>query len=85
MSEPKWIQFIESAKVAGRKTSVYSVINKESKVFLGLVTWYGPFRCYSFIPASGMVFERTCLSDIVKFIDGLMMKRKIEKQNAAQP
>lgn len=84
MSDAKWIDFIKMPEVKGRKTDVFTVINKESITDLGLISWYGHWRCYVFFPADGIVFERTCLLDIVKFIDRLMLNRKIEKQNSKQ-
>lgn len=80
--EYKWI--VLSAVVNTGKTIVYNCSNKENRVLLGQVKWYGAFRKYSFFPEPNMVFESQCMRDIVSFMDQLMLERKIAKQNSNQ-
>lgn len=77
----KWINFEILKRPTGRKTDVYQVVTKDGKSLLGMVTWYAPWRCYSFQPNSRCTFEHQCLKDIAAFLDRKMMERKIEKQN----
>ncbi len=37
--------------------------------FLGRISWYGQWRCYSFFPAKNTVFEHKCLGEIAEFIN----------------
>ena len=39
-------------------------------VTLGKVKWYAPWRRYTFHPASATIFDRSCLLEIIAFIDG---------------
>lgn len=81
--EPKWIEFydITDDLPGGKKmkTRVFHIHNKETRTFLGYIKWYGGFRKYSFFPEPNMVFEATCLQDIIDFIQELMDARKKEK------
>jgi hypothetical protein len=71
----KWIRF-EDQMMANRKTKVFAVINKDTGKVIGTVSWYAPFRQYSYFPADNTVYERTCLRDIVEFIEKLMEEHK---------
>lgn len=78
--EPKWIEFKDVTDQYNpdgkRKTKVFFVYNKEYGTRLGMISWHGPFRKYSFFPEANMVFEATCLQDIIDFMNGLMEERK---------
>lgn len=75
----KWIDFMDVSSQA-KKTKTFLVINRESKTQIGEVKWYGAWRQYSFFPNPKTVYERQCLLDIAKFINQLMVERKIKKQ-----
>lgn len=77
----KWLDFRLRPRPVDRKTDIYEVWNKDGKSYLGTVSWYAVWRCYSFFPSGNrnLVFERTCLLDIVDFIDQLMEERKQSK------
>ncbi|MBE3049608.1 hypothetical protein IMZ48_45365 [Candidatus Bathyarchaeota archaeon] len=53
--------------VAGGRTDYYSV-TKRLGGLLGWVRWYGPWRCWCFLPCEGTVWSADCLEDIVRFI-----------------
>lgn len=72
----KWIRFDEYQMTPDRKTKKFSVVNKDNGTMVGTISWYGPFRQYSFFPAANMVFEKTCLQDIADFLKKLMEDRK---------
>lgn len=72
------IRFI-SDRYPPRKTKIFVVVNKESKTVLGMITWHGPFRKYSFFPEPNRVFETTCMKDIAGFMDNLMEEWKFGK------
>lgn len=79
--ESKWIDFIEYESKG--VTKAFAVVPKENRAtVIGKVKWYGAWRCYAFFPAPNCVFETQCLKDITKFIEGLMLERKIKKQEA---
>lgn len=76
----KWIEFVEVTTNKDKKTKQFNVINRESRIFLGTVKWFGNWRQYSFFPQPNMVFERQCLMDIAHFINQLMVERKVVRQ-----
>lgn len=81
--ESKWIKFLEGEP--NKKTKVFLVVTNSVQVQdLGWIKWYGPWRKYSFFPQERTVFETDCLNDIVKFINKLMLDRKVELQNQKQ-
>ena len=43
---------------------------------LGQVKWYGPWRCYSFFPEAGTLFEKQCLRDIAAFCEWAHSQRR---------
>ena len=74
----KWIDFVE--EFTQKKTKTYWVNPKEGSGSLGQIKWYGPWRCYAFYPFPNCVFEKTCLKDIISFIENLMLERKLKAQ-----
>jgi hypothetical protein len=50
------------------KTDVYRVTNA---VTLGMISWYAPWRKYTFHPAGSTVFDPGCLRDIADFCEHL--------------
>ena len=73
-NNPKWIHFNLVSKTD--KTGTYDVIANEGNIVLGQIKWYSPWRKYSFFPNNNTLFEKTCLQDIINFIDKLMEERK---------
>jgi len=71
----KWIEFVDQSK-PDRKTKEFAVMNKDNGSYLGRIKWYGSFRQYSFFPEPECVFEKTCLKDIIDFMNQLMTERK---------
>lgn len=71
---PKWIEFVEYKN--NKKTKTIAVFSKHKPQELGWIKWYGPFRKYSFFASPSIVFEKTCLLDIIAKIDELMDERK---------
>ena len=68
-----WIRFVLKDHVdPKRKTEQWIVIsNSAIGVLLGEVSWYGPWRKYSFFPNRDLhlVFEQVCLRDIADFCE----------------
>jgi len=81
--EAKWIRFDLQPKKADAKTQVYNVANKENGSYIGQVKWNSGWRKYCFFPQPNCLFESDCLSDIVKFLNKLMLDRKIKKQSVS--
>ena len=82
----KYIYFWKADK-QNPKTEIWTIHAKDDAVQLGTIKWYGAWRKYSlFIDQRNddvqLIFEKTCLMDIVNFFDKLMneyKKRKKEK------
>lgn len=79
VSDSKWIYF-KDVTPSEKKTKVFNVLTKDGDGLLGVVKWFGPWRCYSFYPEANTLYERTCLIDITKFLSSLMLERKLVKQ-----
>lgn len=75
----KWITIVEQ-DYAGKTRKFTVVTNDANKFILGEIKWYGPFRKYSFFPNGNTVFEATCMSGIVNFMNELMAERKHANQ-----
>lgn len=83
MTDSKWIEFVEMP--FDGKTKVFKIVPKESpNTYLGFIKWYGAWRCYCFFSKADCIFETQCIGDIKRFIDALMLDRKIKKQVAQQ-
>lgn len=80
----KWIAFTEH-ETAG-KTKKYFITNKESGSVIGEIKWYGAWRKYCFFPVPEIVtiFETDCLTDIISFLNKLMIQWKAEQQQKKQ-
>jgi hypothetical protein len=76
MTESKWITFDRLPTPATRKTERWGIRAKDAGQYLGVISWWGPWRKYAFFPAPETLFEPTCLRDICAFIDQLMAARK---------
>lgn len=76
----KWIEFQKQYGIPEKKTDTYLILTKDSGNCIGIIKWYAAWRKYSFFPNPNCVFETQCMRDIISFIDGLMLQRKLQKQ-----
>lgn len=81
----KWIAFEEVPAPLDRKTKVWAVKTVDGTAWLGEIRWFGRWRCYAFFPYTNTVYERTCLLDIVHFIDAQMLARQEARAKASPP
>ena len=61
------------------KTRIMSVFAKDDpipKCPLGVIKWFGRWRCYAFFPSPGTVFERRCLRDIATFCERVTQEHR---------
>ncbi|MFW9872927.1 MAG: hypothetical protein ACFFG0_07485 [Candidatus Thorarchaeota archaeon] len=58
------------------KTKVWGIYNKNNGIKIGEIRWYGSWRQYCFFPEEGTLFDKTCLTDIINFINKQMELRK---------
>ena len=61
-------------------TETWRVVSKDdNSIVLGIVKWFGPWRCYSFV-ISGiigeLVFEKKCLRDIANFCEKVTIMQR---------
>ncbi len=76
----KWIDF--QVKALKPKTKIYAIIAKQDGSEIGEIKWYAPWRQYAFFPYSNMVFEKTCLNDILQFLEMIKPIRKPKEGGA---
>lgn len=55
--------------VPNPKTKTWLVETKDSGQIIGGIAWFGPWRCYSFLPNSNTVYEKVCLREIADFCE----------------
>lgn len=58
------------------KTNVYSCLNNNSRVELGVVKWYGAWRQYCYFPLVEAVYNQACLNDIATFLEKVNKEHK---------
>ena len=62
------------------KTTIWEVVPNGSGqkwvANLGLIKWFGRWRCYAFFPRTETVFERKCLRDIADFCEARTMEHR---------
>ena len=67
-----YVRFVNVGRSSSGKTLVWRVeATDDGNEGIGWVRWYGPWRQYSFFPASLTVFEKSCLRDIADFSEQL--------------
>ena len=68
-TEYKYIHFLKVAQ--SPKTSVWVCLTNRTNDRIGRVKWYPGWRQYSFFPQNLTVFNKSCLGDIIHFIEQL--------------
>lgn len=74
----RYLRFVRvRSREVGKTTQVWEVRSvMHEGLLLGTISWYGRWRQYTFFPAEDTIFNRTCMSEIATFIEGLMADRK---------
>ena len=62
-----------------RLTFSWKVVSAGSEVMLGRVSWYAPWRRYTYSPAGPQVLDAVCLTEMAAFLTVEMKKRKQER------
>ncbi len=68
MSTYEFIDIVQEGRSPSGKTARYRVLNRRSGAVLGVISWYAPWRQYTFNPAPNTVYSTGCLEDIADFI-----------------
>lgn len=63
---------------ANLKTRVISVSSKKGDFQLGQIRWFPRWGQYVFLPENAMVFNPSCLKEIIQVIEALMNDRKVK-------
>ncbi len=58
-----------------KKTYDVSIDNLKGEL-IGIISWYGPFRKYTFRPEYNTVWDTSCLNEVIQYINQLMSDRK---------
>ena len=66
--ESKYLTF-ERKDIEGRKTPIFIIRNKESNFLLGQIKFYPQWRKYVFEPSEEVIFDTSCLKDIISFME----------------
>lgn len=73
MSE--YLEFERAQEAETGKTQVWRVLSKRTGLELGRIRWMSSWRQYVFDPEWETTFNRTCMLDVVDFIQQLMDDR----------
>lgn len=73
----KWLKFEHTRNSKSGKTKIWEVLTTYDNSLLGIISWFGRWRKYSFYPAPNTVFEKDCLRDIADFEEGKSVQRKV--------
>ncbi len=57
------------------KTSIWRIVDRGNGT-LGIIKWFGRWRCYAFFPETNTVFNADCMSELVKFCEGETKNQK---------
>lgn len=68
--------YAEDVTPEGRKTRIVAVRAQSNGSPLGTIQWWGAWSQYTFMPATGTVFNVACLTDIQRWIKTLMADRR---------
>lgn len=75
----RWLSVVEPAAPM-TLTRRFEVRAKKGDLLIGSIRWYGPFRCYSFLPLEGTVYEVDCLGDIIDTLNQLNREHKAKRE-----
>lgn len=78
MPDVKRIEFVLVGASESGRTSVWEATVEDGTI-LGVVSWFGRWRCYAFFPHQKTVFDRSCLREIADFCESesrTKLKRK---------
>lgn len=67
MPNATWLRFETLPRPKDRKTDIFRVLTTDGEHELGVVRWYGRWRCFAFFPKESTLFEATCLRDLAAF------------------
>ena len=62
-TEGKFISLASPRRSTSGKTMIWDVVN-DFGAKIGEIRWFGRWRCYSFYPLDGTIFEHQCLMDL---------------------
>jgi len=78
MTMDNYIKFVFFSST--EKTQVFEVQTKDGSSILGYVKWFGRWRCYSFFPEKGTVYEKHCLRYIADFCETKTFEHRNRKK-----
>lgn len=75
MIEKPHLSFELQPKPKNRKTEIWTVVD-QSEYRLGCVSWWAPWRRYTFRPDSNTIYDPGCLRLIADFCYSVTVERK---------
>ena len=79
MRMSKYLDFkVNPNKKNGTKL-VYQVVSKRGKGILGEIAWYYKWRQYCFYPDNATIYNKTCMQDIINFMNKLKIIKVVKK------
>lgn len=76
MTENPYINIVEQPPIRGRVTPVWWITSKSSGDLLGVIKWFGRWRCFCLFPEGNTIWNTGCLETINEFIGEQMAARR---------
>ena len=61
-------------------TRIWIVKTLAGDTILGLVKWWGAWRCYCFFPAAETLYEKVCLREIADFCEQATVRHREQRK-----
>jgi hypothetical protein len=75
-----YIKFVKEGQSPSGLTELWTVESKSSGDALGYISWYGPWRQYTFNPEPNTTYSHDCLLAISRFCYGLNQDQRSKKE-----
>lgn len=71
-----YLRFVEESPSPSGKTRRWGVFSAFRGDRLGTISWYGPWRQYTFSPEPETVWNKDCLRDLAHFLEFARVRPK---------
>jgi hypothetical protein len=77
--ETKYLRFYFICNSKSGKTNIYWITTVRDGTNIGTIYYYGKWRQYIFAPSTETIWNKTCLSEIITFLNSVNQKEEEKK------